>query len=388
MKPATRLLVLALSLSTWPALGAERPPNYVSALGSYVLPDSVRNDENGPGAALSYGIQLGAGLSAELSLFAHTLDRELDSASDDGFFGGGIDLRYLLGSARLGGFIIGGIGGLYEDYVEESESSPYANLGIGMLVGITDRLQVRGEIRQYAVFNDVNYPGEDRQFDTRLGLGVQYALARMTTTAGDVPQPPPCPDAPPGVMVDARGCPLPPPSDSDGDGVVDGIDQCPDTPAGSVVDASGCPADEDGDGVLNAQDDCPRTPPGFEVDARGCVRERQTVVVLDSVSFEFDSAELTDQARRTLDRVVAGLKGQPGMRVEIAGHTDALGTEAYNDRLSLARAMAVRNFLVALGIAPSRLEVRGYGESRPIADNDTDEGRARNRRVEFSVLNR
>ena len=150
----------------------------------------------------------------------------------------------------------------------------------------------------------------------------------------------------------------------------------------------GCPADEDGDGVFNANDECPRTPPGFEVDARGCVRERQTVTVLRSVSFEFDSAKLTEEARRTLDRVAAGLKGQPSMRVEIAGHTDALGTEAYNLRLSRERATSVRNFLIDLGVAASPLDVKGYGESKPVADNETDAGRARNRRVDFSVLTR
>ena len=120
----------------------------------------------------------------------------------------------------------------------------------------------------------------------------------------------------------------------------------------------------------------------------GCVRERQTVTVLRSVSFEFDSAKLTEEARRTLDRVAAGLKGQPSMRVEIAGHTDALGTEAYNLRLSRERATSVRDFLVDLGVAASRLDVKGYGESKPVADNETDAGRARNRRVNFSVLTR
>jgi OmpA-OmpF porin, OOP family len=354
--PFAGLLLAALAL---PA-SAERPPSYVGLLGSYVLPDSVRRSDDGPGAALLFGVPLNDRLSAEFNLFGHELDREASPAADDSFVGGGIDLRYLFGTNRLGGFVIGGLGALHEDYVEGSESSPYVNFGAGMLFGITPRLQLRGEVRQYAVLNRVSYLDETAQYDTRFGLGFQYLFARAPAAA----------------------------IDSDGDGVVDETDQCPDTPTGTAVDQFGCPLDADGDGVPNAIDACPDTPPGFKVDERGCVLEQQTVTVLRSVSFEFDSSRLTADARRALDRVGAGLRGQPGMRVEIAGHTDALGSEAYNQRLSLARATAVRNFLTAIGIDGSRLQVRGYGASQPVADNDTDDGRAENRRVEFKVLNR
>jgi OmpA-OmpF porin, OOP family len=398
--PFAGLLLAALAL---PA-SAERPPSYVGLLGSYVLPDSVRRSDDGPGAALLFGVPLNDRLSAEFNLFGHELDREASPAADDSFVGGGIDLRYLFGTNRLGGFVIGGLGALHEDYVEGSESSPYVNFGAGMLFGITPRLQLRGEVRQYAVLNRVSYLDETAQYDTRFGLGFQYLFARAPAAAVDsdadgVPDDrDACPNTPLGTPVDGRGCPLAPPApapepipvpiDSDGDGVVDETDQCPDTPTGTAVDQFGCPLDADGDGVPNAIDACPDTPPGFKVDERGCVLEQQTVTVLRSVSFEFDSSRLTADARRALDRVGAGLRGQPGMRVEIAGHTDALGSEAYNQRLSLARATAVRNFLTAIGIDGSRLQVRGYGASQPVADNDTDDGRAENRRVEFKVLNR
>jgi OmpA-OmpF porin, OOP family len=394
--PLTGLLLAALAL---PAL-AERPPNYVGLLGSYVLPDSVRRSDDGPGAALLFGVPLDERLSAEFNLFGHELDREASPAADDSFVGGGIDLRYLFGTNRLGGFVIGGLGAMHEDFVEGSESSPYVNIGAGILFGITPRLLLRGEVRQYAVLNRVSYLDETAQHDTRLGLGFQYLFARMPAApidsdADGVPDDrDACPNTPLGTTVDGRGCPLETPApapvavpvDSDGDGVADGTDQCPDTPRGTAVDQFGCPLDADGDGVPNAIDACPDTPPGFKVDERGCVLEQQTVTVLRSVSFEFDSSRLTADARRTLDRVAAGLRGQLGMRVEIAGHTDALGTEAYNQRLSLARATAVRNFLTAIGIDGSRLQVKGYGASQPVADNDTDEGRAENRRVEFKVL--
>lgn len=394
-KHVAGVALMALALS---AAASEAPPNYVGLLGNYVLSDGVRNSDDGAGATLLFGTYLTENLSAEFSVFGHEFSREFLPGGDDAFVGGGLDLRYRFGSDRLGGFIIGGLGAVHEDYVEESESSPYANLGIGMLVGITPSLEMRAEARTYATFNKVSFADENEQVDTRLGLGFQYSFARapapVLDSDGDgVPDTADlCPGTPLGMPVDDRGCPLPPPvaapGDSDRDGVTDDIDQCPATPPGVVVDANGCPADEDGDGVLNAADACPRTPPGFQVDATGCVVERQTVTVLQSVSFEFDSARLTADARRILDRVGAGLRGQPGMQVEIAGHTDALGTESYNQKLSLARATAVRDFLLNLGIGGSRLLVQGYGESRPVADNDTDAGRAQNRRVEFTVLSR
>jgi OOP family OmpA-OmpF porin len=104
------------------------------------------------------------------------------------------------------------------------------------------------------------------------------------------------------------------------------------------------------------------------------------------VSFEFNSAELTARARETLRGVVEALRGEPGLRAEIAGHTDASGPDEYNQRLSQQRSESVQQYLVSQGIDRNRLVARGYGESRPVADNSTDAGRERNRRVEFNVL--
>jgi OOP family OmpA-OmpF porin len=396
MKIGKLCAALMLSAVTATTTAAERPANYAAVLGSYVLSDSIRNSDDGAGASLLFGTYMTDSVSIEFNLYGHEFSRNFLPDGDDAFVGGGIDLRYLTGGSRFGGFLIGGLGAVREDYVEDAETSPYANLGLGVLVGITPSLQMRAEARQYATLNSVSFADEDAQYDTRFGLGLQYLFSQD-------PAPPQdddgdgvangldrCPDTPAGTAVDTQGCPpaLPVamPADSDGDGVVDSVDQCPATPAGVVVDAVGCPADEDGDGVLNANDACPRTPPGFEVDAGGCVVERQTVTVLEDVSFEFNSARLTASARRTLDRVAAGLRGQPDMRVAIGGHTDSIGSDSYNDRLSRERAASVLNFLANLGVKSSRMEANGYGESRPVADNDSDEGRARNRRVEFTVL--
>jgi len=103
------------------------------------------------------------------------------------------------------------------------------------------------------------------------------------------------------------------------------------------------------------------------------------------VFFDFDKSVLKDESKPDLNRAVEFLRQNPGISVEIAGHTDSVGNAPYNKKLSQSRAEAVRQYLVNGGIAASRLEANGYGEERPIADNGTEEGRARNRRVEMRV---
>ncbi|NIP18016.1 MAG: OmpA family protein [Xanthomonadales bacterium] len=186
-----------------------------------------------------------------------------------------------------------------------------------------------------------------------------------------------CPDTPSGVNVDSRGCEL----DDDGDGVVNSKDQCPGTPAGAAVDADGCELDSDGDGVLNSKDQCPNTAPGTAVDNNGC--DLPPYYTLNGVYFEFDSARLTADSTAALDDALEILNRHEGLEVEIAGHTDSKGTDAYNQKLSERRADSVMQYLVDHGIDAGLLSAKGYGESEPIADNATDEGRAKNRRVEM-----
>lgn len=189
-----------------------------------------------------------------------------------------------------------------------------------------------------------------------------------------------CPNTPAGAKVDAQGCEL----DSDGDGVVDRLDRCPGTPRGAKVDAQGCEPDSDGDGVVDALDQCPDSPRGDKVDARGCTLA--STIILRGVNFDNDSAEIRADARPILDEAVATLKRYPQLKVEVAGHTDSRASEAYNLDLSQRRAQAVMDYFVQMGIEAGRLSAKGYGESQPIADNATVEGRAANRRVELRIL--
>ena len=204
-----------------------------------------------------------------------------------------------------------------------------------------------------------------------------------------------CPDTPKGATVDARGCP----TDSDSDGVYDGIDQCPNTPKGCTVDATGCPKDSDNDGVCDGIDKCPDTPAAAKVDSDGCpivVSEKETelldtgMIRLQNVNFETAKANILPESYPVLDEVGAILRKWPQLKIEIGGHCDSRGSDAYNLRLSDARAKSVKDYLVAKfpDLAADQLSTRGYGESKPIAKNNSALNMAKNRRVEFVVLNR
>lgn len=195
-------------------------------------------------------------------------------------------------------------------------------------------------------------------------------------------------DACPNVAGEAsmKGCP-----DSDGDGVADNIDNCPNV-AGPVAN-NGCPyKDTDNDGVLDKDDKCP-TVPGV-VANNGCpevkvvTKEVQATLNNYAKTILFDSGRSTikTQSEAVLDDIVAILKEYPKARFNIDGHTDSVGAAASNQRLSESRAAAVKAYLIGHGISQANLNSRGFGESSPIANNATREGRKLNRRVEINLI--
>ncbi len=187
---------------------------------------------------------------------------------------------------------------------------------------------------------------------------------------------------PPGALLDAQGCAF----DSDGDGVVAGIDLCAGTPLGVTVDRIGCPLDLDRDGVADYQDLCPSTPLGIVVDSDGCPLAGEKLLSLTGVNFATSSAVLTAGSKSILEEAVELLKATDSIiDVRVEGHTDSLGTEAYNQQLSQSRAESVVAYLVSRGVDGDSLIPLGMGETSPVATNDTAEGRAANRRVDFYV---
>jgi len=162
--------------------------------------------------------------------------------------------------------------------------------------------------------------------------------------------------------------------DADEDGVFDRRDRCPDTPANTPVHHNGCPLKE--------------YPAAVQVDEPVLPAPQDEVIVLSDmgeVLFEFDRAELTAEARNRLTEIGGRLQGADVISIKVHGHTDSVGTDAYNQGLSERRARSAADFLVSQGVPADKLSTQGFGESQPVADNGTDGGRAQNRRVEIHV---
>ncbi|CAI8912357.1 OmpA family protein [Pseudomonas sp. NPDC087626] len=157
--------------------------------------------------------------------------------------------------------------------------------------------------------------------------------------------------------------------------------------------------DEDEDGVFDRRDHCPDTPANTPVDNRGCpipqypatvkpVEPQSEVITLSDqgeVLFAFDSAQLTPAAQEQLVGLMDKLKNADVLSIKVVGHTDSQGTDAYNQALSERRASSVAAFLLEQGLTPDKLTSQGMGESQPVADNASEEGRAKNRRVELVI---
>lgn len=150
--------------------------------------------------------------------------------------------------------------------------------------------------------------------------------------------------------------------------------------------SGGC-ADRDADGVCDEQDECPDTPIGMAVLASGCHLSDAAPLRLNGVFFEFNSAALTTNAKTILDAAVPVIQQSDAEKIEVAGHTDGKGSDDYNLNLSQNRAQSVKRYLANQGVESLRLSAQGYGESKPIASNDTDAGSAENRRVELVIIN-
>lgn len=205
-----------------------------------------------------------------------------------------------------------------------------------------------------------------------------------------------CPDVP--GPAENKGCPY---GDRDGDKILDNADKCPDNPEDydGWEDEDGCPdPDNDGDGILDVADKCPVQPEtknGFE-DEDGCPdtkldlvevrRDIGKIEIKQKVFFDTGKATIKPVSFNLLNQVASALAANPTMKVLVEGHTDSVGGDDTNLRLSDARANSVRSYLVAQGIESDRLTAQGYGEQKPIESNKSSKGREMNRRVEFTIL--
>jgi OOP family OmpA-OmpF porin len=191
-----------------------------------------------------------------------------------------------------------------------------------------------------------------------------------------------CPNTPKGWEVDSVGCPY----DTDGDGVYDPMDSCVNVPG--LKEFDGCP-DSDGDGIPDHLDKCPDIPGVPENDGCPEITEEEKQIIdlaAKGVYFQINSAELKPESYEKLDRLLVVLNNHPEIKIIIEGHTDNTGDAALNKRLSQERVSSVKTYLVSKGIEKDRLTPIGYGEEKPMYDNNTEEGRQKNRRVYFQVV--
>jgi OOP family OmpA-OmpF porin len=319
-------------------------------------------------------------------------------------------------------FATGGVGRLGALSQPMGKDSDVAwHFGIGAKLALTHLLSLRIDGRDNLTAKNGG-DGQAHSFEAMLGLTAVIERARRE------PPPPPADTDHDGVLDRDDKCPndmgvMPTgcPADGDGDGVLDRDDYCPKeagpAPKGcKIIDPDpdhdgvplpcdacpdevgvkpdGCPIrDKDKDGIFDDKDKCPNEPEtknGFE-DDDGCPDKmpeklKKFTGVVEGIFFDQGKATIRNQSKATLDGAVKVLQEFPSIKLEISGHTSSEGDKSVNQKLSEDRAAAVKEWLVGKGLSPERITTRGAGPDEPIADNKTAAGRAKNRRIEFKVL--
>ncbi|SER09961.1 OmpA-OmpF porin, OOP family [Solimonas aquatica] len=372
---AAALLLGALAT---PVLAAETDAlPYLSGGYAYTFDDSARHSDAGQGLFLGAGAALNPFWGLELSLFGDRFASGGNHGNRWQDYGLKLDTQFFYSRDPAFSPYVGiGVGAMYSKLRNgnDSSSDPFIDFGVGFLhyfSGFADgRLGFRADARyRWVDLGDTGNAGHLTEPVLRVGL--VWALGEKSE-------------------------PVKPVLDADGDGVPDERDRCPDTPKGVKVDANGCPLDSDGDGVPDSLDQCPGTAPGVAVDARGCparmgsgrfkISGSGAVLRFEDVHFAFDHDELSDYAKAMLDDAAQVINDTaqkyPALKVDISGHTDAIGSEGYNQALSERRAQKVKQYLVRKGVDEGRISLYSYGESKPEVSNDTEDGRAQNRRAE------
>ncbi len=376
-------------------------------------------------SAINLGLRAGYNFTKYIGVegFAHWTptgpigEAEWSRGSNVNVFGYGMEgIFHILPNGAFVPFVAVGVGGVHysttwQDTFENKRDKIAADYGAGVKYFLSENVALRADVRHVLPFQD-----KHNNFLGTVGLTFAFGGAKKAMEPPPAPAPAPaapvvadsdndgvldnadkCPGTPAGVAVDKDGCPL----DSDKDGVYDYLDKCPGTPAGVVVDKDGCPLDSDKDGVYDYLDKCPGTPAGVQVDKDGCPPPVVQKVVPQAAA----APEIIEKGRTTLkvlfdtnksvikkgyfadvDALAAVMKQYPDLNVIIEGHTDNVGSDAYNKKLSQSRADAVKKYIVdKAGIDATRIKAVGFGEEKPIADNATKEGKTKNRRVEAAV---
>jgi OOP family OmpA-OmpF porin len=396
--------------------------------------------EFSPKSAVAFGGRLALNFNRYVSIEGEALGIPTHSRFSDAEGGAkifafayrGSVVVHLVGSGPFRPFLLAGYGATSSiantntnpnsrNIPSDTDGTLHAGLGFKIAMGDYVGLRVDGRVLAPAAFlgkeipvgNETGYDGPD--FEVLGGLYLNFGeieKVRRTIVKKEVvvqaPAANPDPDGD-GISGKADKCPDIaedkdgfededgcPESDNDADGIPDAQDKCPNQPEtkNGIDDEDGCPeTDPDGDGIVGSRDKCPDEPEtknGFK-DEDGCPDELPAAVkkftgVIEGITFKTGQATILPGSYSILDRAVAVLKEYGDLRIEISGHTDNKGKADYNRDLSQRRADAVKMYFIGNGIDASRLTSVGYGLDRPVADNGTEAGRAKNRRTEFRLM--
>jgi len=310
---------------------------YVAPFGTYFNPGGDRNAKDDWGAGLGIGKIINEYFNVEVRGFWQHLN---GNGYNGDLTGGTVDLQYYFMRDVFSPYAVIGAGGMNTSAAGRSGASVIGEAGVGATYELHDNFLLRGDVRYRYVYEGKGgvYPAEDDFHDMVVNLGFVVPFGEKPRAVAEAPTPAPADDCA------AR--------DSDRDGVNDCDDKCPGTMTGSQVDDQGCP---------------------IRIELKG-------------VNFKYNSADLTENAKSILDGVVEQLVASNELRdIEVQGHASSEGSSQYNMKLSQRRAQAVADYLKSAGLK-NKLYAKGYGEDYPIADNSTEAGRERNRRVQLIFM--
>ncbi|OAI14062.1 flagellar motor protein MotB [Methylomonas lenta] len=313
---------------------------YVAPFGSFVQPAGDRSSNNGWGGGMGFGKILNEHLNIELKGFWQGLSGDQDPSSWE-MMGGMVDTQYYFFRDTFSPYAVVGLGGMNTNHGGRSAAGFIGEVGAGVTYELHDNFLIRSDVR-YRYNNN---------FSANMATAGDSEFNDMTVNLGFVIPIGPKPAAP--VVAKAP----PPPA-----------------PAPVVADCS--TLDTDKDGVNNCNDKCPGTLPGVEVSVHGCW-------ILE-VLFDNDKDIIKPQYFHKLDHAAETIKKFPNTAFEVQGHTSKTGTYKHNLALSERRALAVQKYLTNGSHSPN-ITSKGYSWDRPIDTNETEEGRANNRRVQLEV---